>query len=147
MVLELGFSQVCQSKEVRDYMERARKLCVKHFDILSSMLKEENLHVPRLYETEVTDSTVPPFSDKLMLFHIVTLLSAAIAYYSEALSMGQRRDLTANYARMNTEIALIAEDGLNLLIRARTKPHNHAIFNKLYCFFTNYFFINHFDTS
>lgn len=116
MVLELGFSQVCQSKEVRDYMERARKLCIKHFDILSSMLKEENLHVPKLFETEVTDSTVPPFSDKLMLFHIATLLSAAIAYYSEALSMGQRRDLTADYARMNTEIALIAEDGINLLI-------------------------------
>jgi hypothetical protein len=116
MVLELGFSQVCQSKEVRDYMERARKICIKHFDILSSMLKEENLHVPKLFETEVTDSTVPPFSDKLMLFHIATLLSAAIAYYSEALAMGQRRDLTADYARMNTEIALIAEEGINLLI-------------------------------
>ncbi|WP_439097769.1 DUF3231 family protein [Gottfriedia luciferensis] len=42
MLLELGFSQVCHSKEVRDYMERAHKLCIKHFDILSSMLKEEN---------------------------------------------------------------------------------------------------------
>jgi hypothetical protein len=30
--------------------------------------------------------------------------------------MGQRRDLTADYARMNTEIALIAEEGINLLI-------------------------------
>lgn len=49
MVLELGFSQVCQSKEERDYMERASKLCIKHFDILSSRLKEENLHVPKLF--------------------------------------------------------------------------------------------------
>ncbi|WP_353616015.1 DUF3231 family protein [Bacillus sp. AFS088145] len=47
---------------------------------------------------------------------IATLLSAAIAYYSEALSMGQRRDLTADYARMNTQIAFIAEDSINLLI-------------------------------
>ncbi|MFB5196362.1 DUF3231 family protein [Neobacillus sp. KR4-4] len=33
-------------------------------------------------------------------------------------SMGQRRDLTADYARMINEVALIAEDGIsiNLLI-------------------------------
>ncbi|MCA0150780.1 DUF3231 family protein [Rossellomorea vietnamensis] len=116
MVLELGFSQVCQSKELREYMERARKICIKHFDILCSMLKEENLHVSKSFESEVTDSTVPPFSDKLMLFHIVTLLSAALGYYSEALSMSQRRDLSADYVRMSTEITLIAEDGINLLI-------------------------------
>lgn len=47
---------------------------------------------------------------------LATLLSAAIAYYIEALSMGQRRDLTADYPRMINEIALIAEDGINLLI-------------------------------
>lgn len=116
MVLELGFSQVCQSKEVREYFERARKLCKRHFHILGLMLEEENLHQPRIFESEVTDSTVPPFSDKLMLFHIATLLSAALGYYGEALSMCQRRDLSADYARMNMEIALIAEDGMNLLI-------------------------------
>ena len=99
MVLELGFSQVCQSKEVRVYMERARKLCKRHFHILGSILEEENLHIPRIFETEVTDLTVSPFSDKLMLFHITTLLSAALGYYSEALSMSQRRDLSADYTR------------------------------------------------
>lgn len=116
MVLELGFSQVCQSKEVREFFERARKLCKRHFHILGLMLEEENLHEPRIFESEVTDSTVPPFSDKLMLFHVATLLSAALGYYGEALSMCQRRDLSADYARMNMEIALIAEDGMNLLI-------------------------------
>nr|WP_078430898.1 acryloyl-CoA reductase [Alkalihalobacterium alkalinitrilicum] len=43
--------------------------------------------------------------------------------------------------------------GINLLgidsgiknCRTRTKPQTHAIFNKLCCFFTDYFFINHFD--
>lgn len=117
MVLELGFSQVCRSNEVREYFERARKLCKRHFDILGLMLKEDNLHIPRIFETEVTDSTIPPFSDKLMLFHIATLLSAAIGYYGEALSMCQRRDLSADYTRMNIEIGLIAEDGMNILIK------------------------------
>jgi len=117
VVLELGFSQVTQSKEVREYMERSRKLCEKHFSTLESMLKEANLNAPRTFESEVTDSTVAPFSDKLMLYHITTLISAAAAYFGEALSVSQRRDLAADYALMISEISLLAEDGANLLIK------------------------------
>lgn len=115
-VLELGFSQVAHSKEVRKYMERARHVCQKHFEILSTMLKEDNLHIPRTYEAEVTDSIVAPFSDKLMMYHIATLLSSAIGYYGEAMSMCQRLDLSANYAKMIAEIGVLAEDGMNILI-------------------------------
>ncbi|WP_456274648.1 DUF3231 family protein [Bacillus sp. AK031] len=116
MVLELGFSQVARTKDVRDFMLRGRKICQKHFKILSSMLEEDHLNVPMTFETEVTDSTEPPFSDKLMLFHINTLLSSAVGYYGEALSVSQRRDIAANYGRMIAEIGILAEDGANLLI-------------------------------
>ncbi|PLT28885.1 DUF3231 family protein [Peribacillus deserti] len=116
IVLELGFSQTAQSYEVRDYFERARQVCQRHFEILSSMLKEDNLHLPRTFGSEVTDATEPCFSDKLMLNHIVTLLSAAIGYYGEAMALCQRRDISAAYARMITEIGILSEDGANLLI-------------------------------
>jgi hypothetical protein len=116
MVLELGFGQVVQSKEVQKYMERARTICQNHFDILASMLKEDNLHIPRTFDSEVTDSTTPPFSDKLMMFFICMLLSSAIGYYGEAMAMCQRRDLAAKYAKMITDIGVLAEDGMNLLI-------------------------------
>ena len=116
IVLELGFGQVAQSKKVQKFMERGKQICVKHFEILSMMLKEDNLHTPRTFETEVTDSTIPPFSDKLMLFHIATLLSSAVGYYGEAMSMIQRRDLGVSYAAMIADIGVLAEDGMNLLI-------------------------------
>lgn len=116
LVLELGFSQVAQSKDVRKYMERARQVCQSHFEILASMLKEDNLHIPRTFDSEVTDSTIPPFSDKLMMFFISSLLSSAIGYLGEAMSMCQRRDLSVNYSKMIAEIGLLAEDGMNLLI-------------------------------
>jgi hypothetical protein len=80
------------------------------------MLIEDNLHIPRTFESEVTDSTIPPFSDKLMMFHVTTLLSSAIGYYGEAMAISQRRDLAASYAKMIAEIGLLAEDGMNLLI-------------------------------
>ncbi|MED3831624.1 DUF3231 family protein, partial [Priestia megaterium] len=116
IVLELGFSQVAQSKDVRNYMERGRKICNGHFEILASVLKEENLHIPRTFDSEVTDSTIPPFSDKLMLFFISTLLSSAIGYCGEAMALCQRRDLAANYVKMTKDIGFLAEDGMNLLI-------------------------------
>ncbi|MDF2036090.1 DUF3231 family protein [Cytobacillus oceanisediminis] len=116
IVLELGFGQVAQSKDVQKYMERSRQICRKHLEILSGILTQSNLNIPRTFEAEVTDSTIPPFSDKLMMYHISTLLSASIGYYGEAMSMAQRRDISANYARMIVEIGLLAEDGMNLLI-------------------------------
>jgi Protein of unknown function (DUF3231) len=116
LVLELGFIQVAQSKDVRKYMERARKICLSHFENLAAMFKEDNLHIPRTFDSEVTDSTIPPFSDKLMMVLICNLLSAAIGYYAEAMSMAQRRDLSADYAKMIAEIGMLAEDGMNLLI-------------------------------
>lgn len=115
-VLELGFSQVAKSKDVRRFMERSRSLCNHHFKMLCSMLIEENLHIPRTFESEVTDSTIPPFSDKLMMFHISSLLSSAIGYYGEAMSICQRKDLSVDFAKMIAEIGLLAEDGMNLLI-------------------------------
>jgi Protein of unknown function (DUF3231) len=115
-VLELAFSQVAKSKEVRNFMERSRKLCNDHYKILTSMLIEDNLHIPRTFDSEVTDSTIPPFSDKLMMYHVTTLLSSAIGYYGEAMSISQRRDLAGNYAKMIAEIGLLAEDGMNLLV-------------------------------
>ncbi|RSD28655.1 DUF3231 family protein [Mesobacillus subterraneus] len=116
IILELAFGQVSQSKEVKKFMERGRQICIKHYEILSLMLKEDNLHLPRTFESEVTDSTIPPFSDKLMLFHVSTLLSSAIGYYGEALALCQRRDLAVSYATMIADIGILAEDGMNLLI-------------------------------
>lgn len=116
IVLELAFGQVAQSKKVQKFMERGRQLCNKHFEILSLMLKEDNLNTPRTFEAEVTDSTIPPFSDKLMLFHIATLLSSAVGYYGEAMALIQRRDLGVSYSTMIADIAVLAEDGMNLLI-------------------------------
>ncbi|WP_409294672.1 DUF3231 family protein [Peribacillus sp. SCS-26] len=116
-VLETGFGQTAQSKEVKAFMKRAKKLCEKHFDLLASILRDNELPAPRNYSAEVTDSTSPPFSDKLMLYHTAMLLSSAIGYFGEALSVSQRKDLSSCYTRMIAEIALLAEDGMELLIR------------------------------
>lgn len=116
-VLELGFAQVCQTIEIQKYFERGKNICKKHFATFSELLTKEELSSPKSWISEVTNSTVSPFSDKLMLYHIVTLVSAAIGYYGAGLSVSQRRDLAGEYARFIAEVALYVEDGAQLLIK------------------------------
>ncbi len=116
-VLELGFAQVCQTKEIQKYFDRGKKVCLNHFTTFNNILTKEDLSSPKTWVSEVTNSTVSPFSDKLMLYHIVTLVSAAVGYYGAGLAVSQRRDLAAEYTRFIAGVSLYAEDGCELLIK------------------------------
>lgn len=117
LVLEIGFGQVAQSKEVRDYFQRGVKICRKHLTHFHDIFSNEDLPTPRHWASEITNSTTAPFSDKLMMFHVVSLVGVAVGYYGTALSVCQRRDVIAKYLKMMGEIGLYAEDGTNLLIK------------------------------
>lgn len=69
------------------------------------------------WDAHILDSTVAPFSDKLMMFHTTTLIAAGIGNYGTAAGTCERMDLNALYTRLSAEIALYAEDGANLMIK------------------------------
>jgi hypothetical protein len=117
VILELGFSQVAKSKEIREYLRRGTTICEKHLEVFGSILAEDHLSSPKRWESEISNSTESPYSDKLMLFHVVTLLSVAVGYYGAAMSVAQRRDLIVQYTRLTGEMGKYAEDGANLLIK------------------------------
>ncbi|MFE8695934.1 DUF3231 family protein [Cytobacillus sp. FJAT-53684] len=117
VVLEIGFGQVCQTEDVKKYFQRGKKICEKQFGMLSSTLTKDELASPASWVSEVTNSTVAPYSEKLMLNHIVILISAAIGYYGAGVSVSQRRDLALEYTRLMAEVGLYAEDGSQLLIK------------------------------
>ncbi|MBO1512463.1 DUF3231 family protein [Metabacillus bambusae] len=116
VVLEIGFGQVCQSKEVRKYFQKGKDICEKQFNTLSSTLTKDELASPASWVSEVTSSTIPPYSDKLMLNHIVILVSSAVGYFGAGLAVSQRRDLALEYTRLMAEVGLYADDGAELLI-------------------------------
>jgi Protein of unknown function (DUF3231) len=117
VVLEIGFTQVCQIKEVQKYFQDGKKLCKKQFEELSAILTKDDLASPASWVSEVTNSTMPPYSDRLMLNHIVILVSSAIGYFAAAASVSQRRDLAVKFTKLMTEVGLYAEDGAQLLIK------------------------------
>jgi spore coat protein CotF len=116
-VLEIAFAQTCQSKELRQYFQRGKQICKREFETLSSILTKDDLTSPASWISELTDSTIPPFSDKLMLSHIVILISAGVGYFGAGLSVSQRRDLALQYTILMADIGRYAEDGAQLLIK------------------------------
>ncbi|GAA0322535.1 hypothetical protein GCM10008967_11280 [Bacillus carboniphilus] len=117
IVLELAFAQVTKTKDVQKYFIRGAELCKKHVGVFDSYLLDENLPAPQRWESEVSDSTLAPFSEKFMLYHIVSLVSASLGFYGAGLAVSQRRDLAVQYAMLIAEMGLYAEDGANLLIK------------------------------
>ncbi|WP_163538239.1 DUF3231 family protein [Gracilibacillus sp. YIM 98692] len=112
----IGFSQVASSKKVRQYMVRGKEIAAKHVEIFGSILREDDLPVPMSWDMEVTDSTVSPFSDKLMMFLTTGLISIGMGYYGTSMATTMRRDIQAHYSRLTSEIGKYAEDGANIMI-------------------------------
>ncbi|MGM7719723.1 DUF3231 family protein [Metabacillus sp. Hm71] len=112
----MGFSQIAQSKEVRQYLKRGKEIAQQHCEKLGNLLKEEELPVPTTWDAEVTASTSFTFSDKLMMFYTTALTAISLSYYGAGTSSSPRRDVAVKYASLGRDIALYAEDGANLMI-------------------------------
>ncbi|SDI03478.1 DUF3231 family protein [Alteribacillus bidgolensis] len=112
----VGFSQVANSNNIAQYFVRGKRLASKHNEIFSSLLREDDLPVSMPSDTYVTESRIPPFSDRLMMFIVTSLIALGVGYYGTSISTCLRRDLTVHYDRLLQEILKYSEDGANILI-------------------------------
>lgn len=115
--LLIGFSQVAQSSHIRDFCLKGKEMAKKHLESYSSILAKDDLPVPVSWDTGVSNSTKPPFSDKLMLFHINLLASTAIGNYGIGAGTSARTDIIANYVHLIMELLKYAEDGAKIMIK------------------------------
>ncbi|MYL43190.1 DUF3231 family protein [Virgibacillus salexigens] len=82
-----------------------------------SILHEEFLSESALLLTsEVTDSTVAPFSDRLMMTFVSNLIASSMGQYGIALSSSPRHDLSVHYSRLIAEVGKYANEGNKILI-------------------------------
>lgn len=115
--LMIGFSQITKSKEVKDKFIRGRDISAKHVEVFASILKDDNLPSPQHWDTGVTTSTTPPFSDKLMLFHTSVLNQNGLANYGMAIAASPRRDIASQYLRLVSEVGTFSDDCAELMIK------------------------------
>ncbi|TVY07057.1 DUF3231 family protein [Paenibacillus cremeus] len=112
----MGFSQVVRSNQIREYLKTGKDISSKHVKIFSDTLISNDIPTPMTWDTDVMDSTEPPFSDKLILFHVSLLVVAGTANYAISAAASPRKDIATNYVRLAAEIAIYAERGAKLMI-------------------------------
>lgn len=114
--LMMGFSQVARNKDVRQFIVRGKEIAKKQIEVFSSALRKEDIPTPMTWDGDVMASQVPPFSDKLMMFHTTAVIASGIGNYGIALSQSARSDISATYIRLITEIMQYASDGAKIMI-------------------------------
>ncbi|RSL30001.1 DUF3231 family protein [Salibacterium salarium] len=112
-----AFAQVAKVEEVKKFLWRGAKIYAKHVEVLESVLSIENLPHPKSDTAEVTNSTIAPFSDRLMMFHKSLLSSTTIGFYGTAMGTSERADLVMHYSRMMAEMEKYTEDGMDIVIK------------------------------
>ncbi len=112
----IGFSQVAQSMEIRQLFVRCADIADKHIKIFTQTLEDSDIPGPMKLDTDIMASTVPPFSDKLMLFHILALTNMVLGYYAAATGACLRLDISVDYARLAAEIGKFGYDAVRILI-------------------------------
>ncbi|RPF50057.1 DUF3231 family protein [Aquisalibacillus elongatus] len=113
----IGYSQVAQDEEVKQFLLRGKEIAKKHCEIFGSFLKESDLPSPMTWETEVTDSVTYTFSDRKMMFYTTSLIALSVGYYGTSMSMSPRRDIGVMYSRLVAEILKYADDGAKIMIK------------------------------
>ncbi|MBD2867264.1 DUF3231 family protein [Paenibacillus arenilitoris] len=114
--LLMGFAQVVRSQEIRDYLLTGKEISNNHIKSFSETCLDEDIPVPMTWDPDVMDSTEPPFSDKLILFHVSLLVTAGTANYAVSMAASPRKDVAANYVKLTAEIAAYANHGAKLMI-------------------------------
>ncbi|MEH7095351.1 DUF3231 family protein [Neobacillus vireti] len=110
------FSQIAKDPKVQKYCRRGKNIAGKRVERFQSFNTAENLPFLATFESEITGSTISPFSDRLIMFEALSLAQIAIARYGNALSFVVRRDLSSLFGFLIVETGTFLDDGLNLMI-------------------------------
>lgn len=114
--LLMGFIQVTDNKDIQKFFQRGKEISEKQIEVFSLLLKKEDVPVPMVWDSEVISSSEPPFSDKLMMFHITSLITYGMGRYGVSLANSMRSDIFATYTRLIAEIGQYSKDGAVMMI-------------------------------
>lgn len=115
--LSLAFSQVAVREDVREFMLKNVQLAGKDAGSFDAILKQDHLPIPEKWDAEITNSTVSPFSDKLIMFHAGFLVDAGLSYYGASLGSSFRPDITLNYSKVFTHAMQAGALVYNIMVK------------------------------
>jgi hypothetical protein len=116
MLLMTGFEQVAKESDVKNYFKRGKELAKEVISIMSNLLLESDIPAPVSWGGMITDSIIPPFSDKLMMYKTNLLSIFSLGSNSVGAAFSFRSDLLLKMGSIMTSTFDFAKDGGTILM-------------------------------
>jgi len=116
VILLTGFIQVAKDDQIKQYFVKGKQLAQEQIQYINDTLIDDDLLGNIMVNAEVSESTMAPFSDKLMLFIVTSLNTQGVSNIGNAMATSSRVDLIAAYAKFIPEIMQFGKDGADLMI-------------------------------
>jgi Protein of unknown function (DUF3231) len=117
--LIMAFAQVAVDKKIRKLLVKGHDMTAANIESYMQKLHEENLPTPKYLDDLVTTSTLPPFSDKLMLFHKMDMFSMKMRAFGNSIAVNGRHDVGLLYTRSLMKIGNFVEDAARIMIEKK----------------------------
>lgn len=114
--LIMAFAQVVKDEKIRELFEQGRETTSKKIKDYMDIFHKENLPSPTFLDDLVTNSTFPPFSDKLMLFHKMDMFSMKMRAFGNSVAVNGRHDIGLLYLKSFAEVASFVEKASKIMI-------------------------------
>lgn len=112
-----GFAQCANEKEVKNYFNDGAELAKSIIKELSETLLQDGIQAPQTSGGNATRSTVPPFSDKLMMYCTSLFCSFSMGSGSLGTAFSLRNDLPAKMSIFMKDIFEYAHKGAKIMIK------------------------------
>ncbi|MCE4050957.1 MULTISPECIES: DUF3231 family protein [Bacillaceae] len=112
-----GFAQCAQNNEARHYFQRGKKLAKKQIKMMEEILREGDVSFSTSSAGSVTTSTVPPFSDKLMMHCIYILNGFGLVGAGTGAFFSLRNDLSMKSIMLAKDVYFFAQEGIKIKIK------------------------------
>lgn len=117
MQMIFGFAQCAEEKEVRKYFSEGGELAKGIVKELSEIMIENDIPVPATPGGNITNSTLAPFSDKIMMYCVSLFCSFSLGGNSLGTAFSLRNDLPAKLSVFMKDIFEYAHQGVKLMIK------------------------------
>ncbi|WP_096155656.1 DUF3231 family protein [Bacillus sp. FJAT-45066] len=130
----IGFAQCANEKEVKTFFNEGAELAKSMIKEFSEVLLENGTQVPQTAGGNATRSTIPPFSDKLMMYCTSLFCSFSMGSGSLGTALSLRNDLPPKLAIFMKDVFEYAHKGAKIMIKngwmeepPQTEERNHLL--------------------
>lgn len=116
MELMTGFAQTTANKEVKNFFIKGKELSKDILEAAYDTLIKDNIRVPTINGLAISKSTIPPFSDKLMMYLTFLLSNFGLGSQGFGAGFSLRDDINVKFGLYVKDILLFIRENIKIMI-------------------------------